>query len=179
MRRLTESGGHLYQTGENNLPSQVSGTKIGPQPPSSSNNNFNSSNAFNSTNYSRPVNQPVANSFGQTGISFAKTIISDKNSSSVRVSIHGGRGGINSNKHKGIEFKILQMNLVMAPTAEKSNMMTCELDLSHHMPTPGSNQQMHKRMLSGGHMHPLAGKNSRTLMPNNSKVMTTSHNTAS
>ena len=84
MRRLTESGAHLFQTGENNLPSQVSGTKIN-FPNNEGKNNMNSSNAFNSTNYSRPLNQ--VNSFGQTGFSFAKTVASDKNSSSVRVSI--------------------------------------------------------------------------------------------
>ncbi len=42
------------------------------------------------------------------------------------------------------------MNLVMAPTAEKSNMMTCELDLSQHMPTAKNSMVMHKRVFSGG-----------------------------
>ena len=56
------------------------------------------------------------------------------------------------------------MNLVMAPTAEKSNMMTCELDLSQHMPASKNPSMMHKRVFSGGHIN---NKNSRTLMPQN------------
>jgi hypothetical protein len=48
------------------------------------------------------------------------------------------------------------MNLVMAPTAEKSNMMTCELDLSQHQ------MISHKRVFSGGHISNMI---SRTLMP--------------
>jgi len=69
------------------------------------------------------------------------------------------------------------MNLMMAPTSEKSNMMTCELDLSQHMPLPKLKAPKihHKRVFSGGG----APKNtaSKTLMQGASNAMIT--NTAS
>jgi hypothetical protein len=95
----------------------------------------------------------------QTGFSFSKTV-SDKNSTSVRVSLQSRKR--NSKKQQGIEFKILQMNLVMAPTSEKSNMMTCELDLSQHMPNSKNSSLMHKRVFSGGYIN---NKITRALMP--------------
>lgn len=68
----------------------------------------------------------------------------------------------------------------MAPTSEKSNMMTCELDLSQHMPASKNSSLMHKRVFSGGYIH---NKISRTLMPQNnnnqhSKVMSTQNTTS-
>jgi hypothetical protein len=59
----------------------------------------------------------------QTGVFSAKSHYRTERHQSVRLG--------SKNKRRGLEFKILQMNLQFPPTTEKSNIMTCELDLTH------------------------------------------------
>lgn len=64
----------------------------------------------------------------QTGIQF----FNDRQSS-VQVNVKSRKSYDRGMKNK-IEFKILKMNLTKPmPGQEKSNMMTCELDLSQHL----------------------------------------------